>query len=440
MGVLRIVGFALVVVLVIAGLDYYQQDKKRADTLSASGYIDTIKERFALFNEELDAEQIERDRKQRWRAGSEPYAPKSGEDWVRRAIVDRDYTRDAREGVLQNGISEAARPLAKQVAVQKVQQLAEKLDRTSWVYENGTHTIWLQVSLKEDARSNTLTGNIVRSVDTLGQSGADYAPFAIVGGVAYFQFKQNKYSVITVNDRSFWSMVTAGITDLDAPVEFDIYKGTLGLGQEVRMQLYSNAPPHEVRKFLAKLDYDGMNALLRKPVPGVSNDRTTNPETEDELAIEMAGLRGEFMKLRAELARLRLDNINGLSLVANTLAAQYGLSGDTFDLTANKIKSADDLIQVGYRTGLTSLLDGEVQKADAEGGNMFGRLFASFKGGDNPQEASSKGGGFLDGLKSMFQNSETAQAPEVRVNKGGAGLVSKCATKDAFKTCTLTDG
>ncbi len=46
----------------------------------------------------------------------------------------------------------------------------------------------------------------------------------------------------------------------------------------------------------------------------------------------------------------------------------------------------------------------------------------------------------MDGLMSMFQKSETAQAPEVRVNKGGAGLVSKCATKDAYKTCTLTDG
>ncbi len=107
MGVVRIIGFALVVVLVLAGLDYYQQDKKSTGTLSASGYVDTIKERLAQYDKELDAEQLERERQQRWRAGSEPFAPKSGEDWVRRAIVDRDYTRDAREGVLQDGISEA---------------------------------------------------------------------------------------------------------------------------------------------------------------------------------------------------------------------------------------------------------------------------------------------------------------------------------------------
>ncbi len=183
MGVVRIIGFALVVVLVLTGLDYFQQDKKSTGTLSASGYVDTIKERFALYDEQLDAEQLERERQQRWRAGSEPYAPKTGEDWVRRAIVDRDYTRDAREGVLQDGISEAARPLAKQVAVQKVQVLAEKLDRTSWVYENGTHTIWLQVSLKEDARSNTLTGNIVRSVDTLGQKAVPTMPLLRLSAV-----------------------------------------------------------------------------------------------------------------------------------------------------------------------------------------------------------------------------------------------------------------
>lgn len=438
MGFLRLLGFSLIVLLVIAGLDYYQQDKKSEGTLSAQGYMDTVKLRFAQLKAEKDYEQLERDRKKRWRAGAEPYVPAAGSDWARRAIVDRDYTRDAREGVLQDNISEAARPLAKKVAVQKVEQLARKLDRTSWVYEKDGYTIWLQVRLKENASSHTLTGNIVKSMDTLGTSGRDYAPFGIIGGVAYFQFEDSRYSAITVDDRAFWSMVTASITDLGDEAPFEIYKGTIGLGQEVRLKLFSDAPKAEVAGFLAQLDYDGMNALLSRPVPGVQNGVTVPPEATADLATEMAGLRREFMKLRGELARLKLENIDGLALLANNMMAQYGLPDGTFDLTANRIESGEDLVQVGYRQGLSDLLSDELQKADA--GNVFSRLMASFYGSGAAKEEEETGEGFFAGLTGFFQKDDKAEAPVVRINKGRAGVSSECATKGRTKTCTMTDG
>ncbi len=442
MGALRFIGFLLIAALVVAGLDYYQQDKKHEGTLSFGAYVETINQRFNLYQAELAAEDVERERKKLWRGGAKPYLPATGKVWVRRAIVDADYTRDAREGVLQDNISEAARPLAKKVAVQKVQQLAAKLDRTSWVYENGEHTIWLQARLREDARSNTLAGNIAQTVEGLSVNPSDYAPFGVIGGVAYFQFVQNKYSGITVNDRSFWSMITAGITDLGTDPGFDIYKATIGLGQEIRLQVYSDAPSTELRAFLAQLDYDGLNALLSSPVPGVGNDVLSDPDGEGELAAQMAALRGEFVKLRSELARLRLDNIDGLSLVANTLAAQYGLPADTFDLTANRIKSPDDLVQVGYRKGLSDLLEGETQKAETDTGGVFGRLFASFQGEPASAETEPKSakGGFLSGLLSAFGKSGSNEGTVVRVNKGGSGSSGDCLTKGAFKRCTLGGG
>ncbi|WP_420583845.1 hypothetical protein [Ruegeria sp.] len=442
MDALRFLGFALVVILAIAGVDYYQQDKKHEGTLSANGYVDTLKQRFALYHEELDAEQVERERKQRWRAGGKPYMPESGDGWVRRSLSDVEFTLDAREGPGLANISEAARPLARNVAVQEAKQLVSKLERTSWVYEKGDYTLWLQVSFRENASSNTLAGNIAQSIAGLGLNNSDFAPFGVIGGVAYFQFKQNQYSVITVDDRAFWAIVTATVSDYTTEPGFDIYKGTLGLGEEIRMQLYSDAPAEEVHAFLAQLDYDGMNAVLRKPVPGVANGTAANPEGEAELAANMAALRTEFVKLRGELARLRIENMDGLALVANTLAGQYGLPADTFDLTANKIRSADDLVQVGYRKGLSDLIEGQTQKAEVEGEGMFGRLFGSFKGGDDaPQTDDQSAGGFLGGLKSMFSGRETASSSEpVRVNKGGAGVTSKCATRDAFKKCTLSGG
>ncbi|WP_109312415.1 hypothetical protein [Ruegeria sp. AU67] len=440
MGALRFLGFALIVAMVMAGLDYYQQDKKTEGKLTASGYVEVIKQRFARFSEQKNAEELERERQKRWRAGGKSYLPETNNEWVRRAIVNRDFTLDAREGVLQDNISEAARPLAKKVAVQKTEQLASKMDRSSWVYENGEHTIWLQMLLKKDAKSNTLAGNIAQSIDAIDFGRSDYVPFGVIGGVAYFQFVQNDYNVLTVRDRAFWSIITASITDLRTSANFEIYKATLGLGQEIQLKAYSDAPAEEVHSFFSNLDYDRFNALLSRPVPGIGNASQVNPETEVELAVKMAEVRSEFMKLRGELAQLRLENVDGMALIANTMAAQYGLAGDTFDLTANKIESADDLVQVAYRKELSDLLEGQIEEANS-GGNVFGRLFASFQGGEvTPKSEDANSAGFLGGVRSYFQSTSSAEAHDVRINKGSAGVVSKCATKDAFKKCSLTGG
>ncbi len=442
MGALRFIGFLLVAAVVIAGLDYYQQDKKTDSRLSFNGYVDTINDRFNLYQAELAAEEVAQARQKRWKEGPKPHLPASGETWVRRAIVDADYARDAREGVLQDGISEAAQPLAKKLAVQEAQQLAIKLDRTSAVYEDGKHTVWLQMRFRQNAKSNTLVGNISMTMEGLGTGTRDYTPFGLIGGVAYFQFARNKYSPITVDDRSFWSMVTAGITDLKEEPSFDIYKATIGLGEEIRLQLYSDAPASKLRGFLEQLDYDQLNSLLSMPVPGVGNGANSDPEREGELAAEMAGLRKEFVKLRRELAQLRLENMDELSLMANTLAGQYGLPNDAFDLTANRIDSSEDLVQVGYRKGLADILEGEIQKAESDGGGVLGRLFAKIGGDSEPEGEVPQGvgGGFLSGLMSVFSGSGGDTETVVRVNKGGSGSISECQSKGAFKRCTLGGG
>lgn len=442
MGALRFIGFLLIAVVVVVGLDYYQQDKKVEGRLSFNGYVDTINQRFNLYQAELAAEEVERERQKRWREGAKPYLPDSGEGWVRRSIVDADFTRDAREGVLQDGISEAARPIAKRVAVQETEQLARKLDNSSWVYESGEHTVWLQAKLRKDAKSNTLTGNIVRSVEGLGAGSSGYTPFGIIGGAAYFRFENSRYKPVTVKDRKFWSMITASLTDLEVEPRFEIYKATIGLGEEIRLQVYSDAPAPMLRAFLDRLDYDGLNALLQKQVPGVGNDTVFDAERESELATNMAALRGEFVKLRSELVRLKLENIDGLSLVANTLAAQYGLPADTFDLTANRIESADDLVQVGYRKGLTDLLEDEMQQADRDDEGFFGNLFAKFKDQETSEEVASvnENEGFLSGLLSAFGSSDSEAETAVRVNRGGSGTGIDCATTGTFKRCKLGGG
>lgn len=448
MDALRLIGFALIVGLVVAGLDYYQQDKKHEGTLSANGYVETLKTRFALYHEELDAEAAERDRQKRWRAGGKPYMPVPDSELSRRAIMDSDFTLDAREGGGLKSVSEAARPLASKVAVQKAEIQAKKLDKAGWVYEKAGHTYWIEIKLRQEASADSLAGNIARSIDSMDFGASNYAPFGVIGGVAYFQFVEAEYSPIHLDVRKVWSMITAKVTDLTQPVGFQIYTGTLGLGEEIRVEMYTDAPEQDVRIFLSQLDYDGMNALLSRPVPGVGNEAVTDPDGGIERALQMAEVRAEFTRLRSEIAQLRIENINGLALLANTMAAQHGLPSDAFDLTANNIQSPDDLIQIGYRKGLAGL---EIENADADGsgGSVFGRLFGKLTGGSEEKEVEPKSSsGLFGGLKSFFKGSETAdasgkrvnEASEIRVNKGGAGSSGKCAFKDARKTCSLSGG
>ncbi|WP_170332170.1 hypothetical protein [Ruegeria arenilitoris] len=90
MDALRIFGFVMIIVLVIAGLDYYQQDKKHEGTLSANGYVDTIKHRFAQQQVERDAKAAERERKKLWKAGAKSHLPAAFGGWSRYELTDTD--------------------------------------------------------------------------------------------------------------------------------------------------------------------------------------------------------------------------------------------------------------------------------------------------------------------------------------------------------------
>ncbi len=447
MDFLRFLGFAIVALAVVVGLDYYQQDKKHEETLTLEGYFDTVASRFNLYQEERLAEEVEQDRQKRWRQGAKPYLPPSSEEWVRRAITDHDYTVDARLGAEQAKASAAARPLAIEVAVQEAKVRADKLDRIGWLYENGEKTIWLQARLVSSPNQNTIVGNIEASLAGMNFKGTDYAALGVIGGVAYFEEVAGDFYDVSKGTRTNWALMKKKIAETGKQVSFKTYVGTLGLGQEIRLKVMSDAPRDEVYAFLQQVDYDGLNALLSLPVPGVSNDRVIDKAVEPELAVDMAKLRTEFVKLRGELAQMRINNLDNLSLVANTLAGSYGLPGDTFDLTANKISSPQELMQLGYRKGLNDLMydQPDLASTNQEQG-MFGRLFAKVTGGSAeqadptqqpvPTQASS-GGGLLSGLTSIFNGSGSrSQSAEVKVRKGSLDTKS-CSMWGANKRCAV---
>ncbi|MCL6286133.1 hypothetical protein M3P21_21740 [Ruegeria sp. 2012CJ41-6] len=434
-------GFIVVGVIAVAGVDYHTQSKKADSALSVQQYADTFQERFLSARVERKLAQAERAREKRWKAGAKPYLPASSAEWVRRAIAERDFTVDARTGPEQAKLSEAARPLAIKAAVQEATVQAKKLDRNSWVYEKDGHTIWLHASLSKGANTNTLAGNLAQSIAAMDFGGKDPVPLGVIGGVAYFQAVQEEYYDVPKVARSNWALIKPAPAETDVQVSFDTYTGKIGIGEEIRLLVRSDAPRDEVRIFLGQVDYDGLNALLSRPVPMVGNATQVEPANEIRLAEQMAGLRSEFVKLRGELAQMRIDNLDGLALAANTLAGQYGLPNDRFDLTANRIATPNDLIQFGYREGLSDLMGPKTEKASADDGDLFGRLFAKLKSNASTKAQPEQGSdGFIGGSKPLSGHTESAEAPTVRVNKGGAGAGSGCSTKGAFKRCSLSGG
>ena len=69
MDLLRLLGLGLVAVLVLLGIDYYQQDKEHEGSLSFDGYIATVEKRFNLFQREEVTEEDERDPDEHSREG-----------------------------------------------------------------------------------------------------------------------------------------------------------------------------------------------------------------------------------------------------------------------------------------------------------------------------------------------------------------------------------
>ena len=152
MDALRFIGFVLIVVLAVGGLDYYQQDKKSEGTLGVNGYVENIKGRFALYEQERDAEQAESERQKLWKAGAKPYLPEPPSGWTRHELTDTGTQAVSivlatfQPAPLISSISDPAE-LAKLSRSGK-EGMIRKLNETGTVYTKDQETIWFDISLK----------------------------------------------------------------------------------------------------------------------------------------------------------------------------------------------------------------------------------------------------------------------------------------------------
>ena len=421
MDALRILSMMVLVVLTIVGLDYYQQDKKHDGVLTANGYVDTIKHRFAHQQVERDAKAAEKARQKRWDAGAKSYLPEVA-GWARYELTETG--NDPVEAVLAGYsptplVSSIANP-AELVRLSNGGQEAilRKLGETGLVYAKGEEIAWFDISLKPESARNTLAGIALARQQNFMSQAATKEGFAVIDGVAFME---------TTRDM------------LDPTADFPYRKivGRIGLDEEVVIRLHTNAQDTTIRELLGALDYAGLNALLTFPSPVVGQGNVVSMDRQSDVAEKMNRLHSEMVAVQEKTADEKLRNLDMTAVLVNTMTSAGFNDEGVMDITGGEVFENQDVLQIGYGRAQQLLLESDQREANLEEPSEP-------KVADQAQSS-----GFFNALKAKLpafgatEAKATSKAPldapkkaqPVRVHKGGLG--ASCAQIGNSKRCAV---
>lgn len=425
MGVSQAIGFAALCGVVLLGVDYDQQSRRAGLKIGQMGiahYAGTIRYRFDGAKEERRLAQLESDRKARWRAGGKVYLPEAPEGWSRHSVEELSHVFFPVDANAGSRNSQAGGVIAVNLMQQGGQKRARELDRSSWVYQAPDGLIRVDVQTQKGDAGNTLTGMASHVISTFDSMGKSFEGFGVFGGVGFVEVRSDM----------------ARMSDLNG---FRKFQGRIGFDQAVDIRVLSDASDASIKTVLANLDYSGMNSLLQQPLTTVGNDISTPTAVQVSMAKAMQDLTNEFKTLRTRATQLRMEDIDALSLTANTFARGYTGTADILDLTAGRTTDMRGMLEQAYRQGLTDIAnkyseDDSSQAAvvpAAEGSAPVELAAVQPASTENPEPS---GGGFARLLGRMLaekhaqDTAETGEeAPEqVRVNKGLAQATTSNST------------
>ena len=339
------IGFAVTAATILAGVDYYDQSNKAGLSLgqmTPGAYIETIPNRFNSAKEEKLAEQAERERKSRWRQGGLVYLPEAPEGWERRALLEGDDSAILpAEATLEGSMSTSAGKgfLQQMEARDHVKQLKERAER-SWIYQRGTETVFVELRLVERPSSNSLFGVVTSAMDGTMMDAFDRnVGYGVTGGFGLTEKLGH---------------------DGDRPYHFRYLEGSIGFGNEVHLRVHANASREATQEILSRIDYDGLNDLLPRPVPSVGND-VSLPDGIDPVALslELRRLKSEFLSLRSLEAQYKIENIDTGAMVLSAYSMRLGGQGGDVDITGGKVADLSGLIELGYHRGREAVMAGK---------------------------------------------------------------------------------
>lgn len=259
---LQVFGFAFIVAVAVAGVDYSMQAKETDQSLGLTGYFNTITGRF-------DAASEARARKSRQQADVKIHLPEAPEGWARSEWDDSDTTPLVPQAANQTGFNKrafAALELAPMMGgmVATNVQLASKMRRTTiWVYQRGDEMIALRVIYTKAGAAKRFPG-LDGKIDKANAEAINSAtPYAFVQGIGFGEVRADRNLTGPVNYRAF----------------------SASMGSNVMIAVRANASDASIHTLMGAINYDGLNGMLDTPLANVGKDA---PQLGPEQAMEMA--------------------------------------------------------------------------------------------------------------------------------------------------------
>ena len=246
---LQVFGFAIIVAVAIAGVDYSMQARKSEQSLGAARYVDSITDRF---HAAAEARALKARQKQEVKI----HLPEAPEGWVRREWAEADTTRievvtQDMSGWDKRGMSAMElSPMMAGMIVADVQLSGKMRRKQIWVYERGDEIIALRVLYTKTGAAKRfpgLDGNIeAANVDAVKTA----VPYALVQGVVFGEVRP----------------VLAGAGPSG-------YRGfSTSLGSNVMIGVRAIASDTSVLTLMGQIDFDGLNGMLDQPLDGIGKN------------------------------------------------------------------------------------------------------------------------------------------------------------------------
>jgi len=285
------IGFACIAAIAVAGVDYTMQAQSAGKSLGSypiGDYLGSYADRFA----EASAE---RDKARRQAELAKVHLPEAPEGWERREWVP-DLGADPMP--VHDGMTDQEREIAATVNTNLIARMEHKqtvkvarkaAEEQAWEYLRGNEVI--RLSAKYDPTTGPqgpqeLAMEIVATSMGLTLEGLE--GYGVVQGVPSFR----------VTDLSDMAPADDEEAEPDRPVRLKAF-----IGEEISLAVHAEAGDETIRMFLERIDYDGLNMMLDRPVAGIGKDAPDlTPEQELEIAEAAAFLRtGSQLEKSGEL-------------------------------------------------------------------------------------------------------------------------------------------
>ena len=400
------VGFGCILAFVVLGVDYHQQTLKselELGELTPGAYLNTITARFSDVQEAKQAQVAENERKSRVRAGARGYLPDAPEGWTRRELIAGDNSQIMPpERVVSEIEQEAldASPMLKNMASASEKRAFETRNAQTWVYERGDEIIAVRARFAEAPKGNSITANAMMMVAGNMEAMSVQDGWGVIQGVAF-----GKY-------RSF---------QRDEELPYETLTAVIGFGDEIKISVHTNASDTATRDILNQIDYDGLNALLPRPVDHVgSTAPIVPPEAQVAVAEQIMEIRSDLIRKRTNATEEWLKSASSPEDAMTLALRQAGLNvnGSMGEKDAELAQTMQEL-QDKAAQGLAEQAD----EQEAGAGRFFDVVAGFFGSSDSPEDEAGQAG---------------ADAEKERVKRLGAGSsFANCSTEGAFKKCTL---